>query len=444
MAKVLIVDDEDNIRKILAIQLKRLGHEVLEAPDGPEALEILSDESVQTIVTDLKMPKMDGLELLQRVRKAYPQIPTVMITAHGTVDTAVEAMKRGAFDYITKPFDHEEFLKVIDRAVRSAEEMSKEFQRSRSFLKQEDKIIGTTQDMEKVYSLIEKVANNSSNVLITGEAGTGKEVVVRLLHDRSSRAEKPLVRAYLGSVPTAGHKEHLFGSPEKPGAIELAEEGSLYLDEVSALDMETQAELFEVLTSGKWKINGEEKQINCRVIAASDFNLLKQIDEGKFRKDLFYCLNVVPIYLPPLRERTQDIEPLADHFISVFSKKFSKKVSHVDEDALFRMISYSWPGNIRELENCMEYAVNVTETPVISESELPPHLLSEPPSGLQPELFNHRRDALIAKVQGLERDAILEALKSSSGDLLRASQKLGVPPSLLEEKAGQLKISDFH
>jgi DNA-binding NtrC family response regulator len=185
MAKILIVDDEENVRKIIGIQLRRLGHETFEAQDGPEALEILTANQIQAMITDLKMPKMDGLELLQRVRRTHPQIPVIMITAHGTIDTAVEAMKRGAFDYVTKPFNQEDFLNTIERAVKSAEEMAKEFQRSRSFLRQEDKIIGTTDEMEKVYSIIERVANNNSNVLITGETGTGKEVVVRLLHDKS-------------------------------------------------------------------------------------------------------------------------------------------------------------------------------------------------------------------------------------------------------------------
>jgi DNA-binding NtrC family response regulator len=439
MAKILIVDDEESVRKILGIQLRRLGHETVEAPDGPEAIEALGESSFQAIITDLKMPKMDGLELLQRIRKHYPQIPVVMITAHGTIDTAVEAMKRGAFDYVTKPFNHDEFLKIIDRAIRSSEELAKEFQRSRSFLRQEDKIIGSTSEMEKVYSVIERVSNNSSNVLITGETGTGKEVVVRLLHDKSHRKDLPLVRAYISATKENLHLSHLFGSDDKPGCFELAGEGSLYLDEVSLLSLEAQAKLHETLTSGNFETPQQKLPVKCRIIAATDFNLLEKIERGEFRKDLFYCLNVVPIFLPPLRERTQDIEPLVDHFISVFSKKFGKSIRQMDEEALFHLIQYSWPGNIRELENSIEYAVNVADGPVILEKDLPAHLREGGnPFGTPTKTMT--KDQLALRVQSLEKVAIEEALRSSSGDLLKASQKLGVPPSLLEEKLAQLQI----
>lgn len=443
MAKILIVDDEENVRKILGIQLRRLGHDTIEAENGRVALNCLEQSPFHCVITDLKMPEMDGLELLQVARKKYPQIPVIMITAHGTIDTAVEAMKRGAFDYVTKPFDQKEFLETIDRAVRSSEEMAKEFQRSRSFLRQDEKIIGTTAEMEKVYSIVERVANNSSNVLITGETGSGKEVIVRLLHDKSQRRDKPLVRAYVSACAAGQQEAYLFGADGKPGCLELAEDGTLYIDEISALDLNTQARLFEVLSQGRLKSHSEESEIHFRLIAASDFNLLEMIEQGQFRKDLFYALNVVPIYLPPLRERTQDLEPLTDHFIKIFSQKFDKQVSHLDEEALFHLIQYPWPGNLRELENCLEYAVNVTDQPVISTNHLPSHLTQEPSSGAD-QRFSRSKDLLFSKVENLERSAIEEAIKSSGGDILKASQKLGVPPSLLEEKATSFKISNFH
>lgn len=440
MAKILIVDDEENVRKIIGIQLRRLGHDVEQAENGEVAAEMLSQSNFNTVVTDLKMPKMDGLELLGHIRKKYPHIPVVMITAHGTIDTAVEAMKLGAFDYITKPFNQDEFLKTIERAVKSSEEMSKEFQRSRSFLRQEDKIIGTTEEVEKVYSIVEHVANNNSNVLITGEAGTGKEVVVRLLHDKSCRRTSPLVRAYLSACSADQQEAYLFGDNKKEGCVELAENGSLYLDEVGALNLDLQAKLFDTLTSGNFERLSTKKQLSCRVIAASDFNLLEKIENGQFRKDLFYCLNVVPIYLPPLRERTQDIEPLVDHFTKVFSKKFEKSLSHWDDEAIFHLIQYPWPGNIRELENCVEYAVNVADSPVIKKEHLPRHLFTSP-LVREPLSAQNSEGFLGQRVQKLEKVAIEEALKSSGGDILRASQKLGVPPSLLEEKAVELKIA---
>jgi len=440
MARILIVDDEESVRRVLSIQTRRLGHEAIEAENGAQAWSLIQKEEFQTIITDLKMPEMDGLELLQLVRKDFPQIPVIMITAHGTIDTAVEAMKRGAFDYITKPFNQEEFLKTIERAVLSAASMSKEFQRSRTFLRQEEKIIGTTDEMQKVYSIIEQVANSPSNVLITGEAGTGKEVVVRLLHDKSERRLLPLVRAYISACPVLQQEENLFGKDGHPGWIELAEAGTLYLDEVGALALDLQARLYDVLTSKTFQRGQETKNLECRVIAASDYNLLEKIDQGVFRKDLFYCLNVVPIYLPPLRERTQDIEPLVDYFLGVFSKKFKKNVSQIDDEALFHLIQYPWPGNIRELENCIEYAVNIADKPNLTKSQLPPHLFGTPISPRK-NWDIPWKDALRAKVESLEKVAIEEALRSSHGDLLRASQKLGVPPSLLEEKVLAFKIS---
>lgn len=437
MSKVLIVDDEENVRKIIGIQLKRLGIESEQAPDGPEALDILKTRDIQTVITDLKMPKMDGLELLGRLRKLYPQIPVIMITAHGTIDTAVEAMKKGAFDYVTKPFEQNELMSTIQRALRSAEALKTEFQRSQSFLRQEDKIIGSTEQMQKVYSVIERVANSESNILITGEAGSGKEVVVRLLHERGARKDRPLVRAFVSAVDEKEQDAYLFGSPHKQGCFDLAEDGCLYIDEISVLSLEVQAKLFDAISTGHY--GAEKKKIAFRLIAASDFNLLEKIENGDFRKDLFYSLNVVPIHLPPLRDRTQDIEPLVDHLITTFSKKFSKKVSHIDEEALFQLIQYPWPGNMRELENCIEYAVNVASQPVIRKEDLPPHLFSS--RLFQSKDSKGEKDILQERIMKLEKTAVDEALKSSGGDLLKASQKLGVPPSLFEKKLEELKIS---
>ncbi len=431
MARILVVDDEESVRRILGIQLRRMGHEVTEAENGALAWDLIQSKEFEAIITDLKMPEMDGLELLQRVRNHKPQIPVIMITAHGTIDTAVEAMKRGAFDYVTKPFNQDDFLKTVERAVKSADEASKEFQRSRVFLRQEEKIIGNTGEMEKVYAVIEQVANSESNVLITGETGTGKEVVARLLHDKSERRNRPLVRAYLSACHPDEMLDKLFGTSDRQGWIQLAEDGTLYLDEVGALTEATQARLYEALTSGT--------EIRARVVAASDQNLLEKIDSGAFRKDLFYCLNVVPVYIPPLKDRTQDIEPLVDHFLKIFAKKFDKKVNRIDDQALFHLMQYPWPGNIRELENSIEYAVNVADSPVITEQHLPPHLTGSPVIPKK-SWDQGSRDTLRLKMESLEKAAIEEAFKSSGGDLLKASQKLGVPPSMLEEKVKSLKI----
>jgi len=430
MAKILIVDDEESVRRVLSIQIRRMGHEAEEAENGRLAWEKISSHDYETVITDLKMPEMDGLELLQKIRNQKPQIPVIMMTAHGTIDTAVEAMKRGAFDYVTKPFNQDEFLKTVERAVLSAQSIAKEFQRSRSFLRQEEKIIGSTPEIQQVYETIEKVAQSDSNVLITGEEGVGKDVVARLLHDKSDRRQAPLVRAYLSTCPGSEQMEKLFGTKDREGWFQLADKGTLYLDEIGALSTDAQAKLVETLA----------QNVPCRIVSSTDFNLLEKVDKGAFRKDLFYTLNVIPIHIPPLRERTQDIEPLVDHFIQVFSKKFHKNVRGIADEALHRLIQAPWPGNIRELENVIEFAVNVSDSPMITKNHLPTQLLESPYS--PKSRWNESQvDVLKQKVESLEKEAIVNALKSSQGDLLRASQKLGVPPSLLEDKVRVLKIS---
>jgi two-component system response regulator AtoC len=430
MAKILIVDDEESVRRVLCIQIRRMGHEAEEAENGLIAWQKLLQADYETVISDLKMPEMDGLELLQKIRNQKPQIPVIMITAHGTIDTAVEAMKRGAFDYVTKPFNQEEFLKTVERAILSAQAISKEFQRSRSFLRQEEKIIGSTPEIEKVYETIEKVAQSDSNVLITGEEGVGKDVVARLLHDKSDRRTSPLVRAYLSACPPSEQIEKLFGGSDKEGWFQLAEKGTLYLDEIGALSADAQAKLVEVLG----------QSVPCRIVSSTDFNLLEKVEKGLFRKDLFYTLNVIPIHVPPLRERTQDIEPLVDHFIRVFSKKFQKNVKGIADEALLVLIQAPWPGNIRELENVIEFAVNISDGPIITKNHLPPQLFGSPYSP-KSQWNESQVDVLKQKVDSLEKEAIVNALKSSQGDVLRASQKLGVPPSLLEDKVRILKIS---
>ncbi len=442
MIQVLIADDEDSFRRVLALQTKRLGFEVREAVDGLSAWQDIQKEAPHVVITDLKMPEMDGMELLQKIRKEFPQIPVVMITAHGTIDTAVEAMKRGAFDYITKPFDAADFAKIMQHAVRTAEANTHEFQRSRSFLRQEEKIIGSSDEMQAIYSLIEKVAQSTSTVLITGEPGTGKEVVARLLHEQSDRRQRPLVMTSIRSSVKEQQMDLLFGGDTKQGWLELAEDGTVYLDEVGALSLEVQSRLLDVFQTSTVALKDRSYNLRCRLVAASDFNLLEKIEEGLFRKDLFYRLNVIPMYLPPLRERTLDIEPLVDHFIKVFSKKFNKQVGGIQDDALFHLIHYPWPGNIRELENVVEYAVNITDITTIAKNHLPPHLFAPVVSPQGFELSS--RDRLRDRVDRLEKSVIEDALKSSQGDLLRASQKLGIPPSLLNERIVTLKITETH
>src|SRR6478609_7434867 len=392
--QILIADDEPNLRRVLGAQLSRDGHEVHLVEDGRQALECLRDNHIDLLITDLRMPGIDGMEVLRRALELEPGLPVVMITAHGTVDNAVEALKTGAFDYITKPFDQEEVRIIVKKALRTKDlasadatpERDSETGRdgSSSALKEGTKfgIIGQSQPILDLYAVLERVADTPTTVLVTGESGTGKELVARALHENSSRRDKPFIKVNCAAIPKDLMESELFGHERgaftgavgsKPGRFELASGGTLFLDEIGSIPVEMQVKLLRALQESEFERVGGVKtiRVDVRLVAATNSDLKREIAAGAFREDLYYRLNVVPIRLPSLRERATDIPLLAKHFIDKFNARLKKSIDGVEPDALARLTSYPWPGNIRELENVIERAVLFSDGSQLKVLDLP-------------------------------------------------------------------------
>src|SRR5262249_54031120 len=371
--QILVVDDEANLRRVLSAQLARDGYEVHTAEDGEAALAFLKEHHIDLVITDLRMPKVDGMDLLRAALRDDPSRPVVMLTAHGTVDNAVEALKTGAFDYITKPFDQNEVRIIVRKALRTRDLASADATRELGTAAPREGalrfgIIGESQPIVEIYSILERVADTPTTVLITGESGTGKELVARALHENSSRRALPSIKVNCAAIPKDLMESELFGYERgaftgavasKPGRFELAQAGTLFLDEIGELPNEMQVKLLRVLQESEFERVGGIKTIHVdvRLVAATNRDLKREIAAGTFREDLFYRLNVVPIALPALRERKSDVPLLVDYFVSKFNARLRKTIEGLEPDALERLTSYTWPGNIRELENVIERAV---------------------------------------------------------------------------------------
>src|SRR5687767_2103235 len=384
--QVLIVDDEPNLRKILAAQLSRDGYDVLLAEDGEQGLALLKEHHIDLVITDLKMPKVDGMTLLREAITEQPELPIVMITAHGTVDTAVEALKLGAFDYLTKPFDKDEVRQIVAKALKTRELAGEE-----ATTEPNDApgarfgIIGQSPGLTEVYTVLERVADSPTTVLITGESGTGKELVARALHDHSSRKGKPFIKVNCAAIPKELIESELFGYERgaftgavtsKPGRFELANGGTLFLDEIGEIPVEMQVKLLRALQESEFERVGGIKtmRVDVRLVAATNRDLKKLISQSAFREDLFYRLNVVSIRLPALRERATDTPLLVDHFLAKFNERLKKNVTGVEPEALELLTNYGWPGNIRELENVMERSVLFCDSQRLRVEDLPVEL----------------------------------------------------------------------
>lgn len=384
MATVLIADDESNLRKVLCALLTREGYEAVAVANGEAAVDVIQAGGVDVLITDLRMPGMDGLELLRWVKTADPSLPVIVITAHGSVDTAVSAMKEGAFDYITKPFDRDE-LKLSVRKAASVRVMTQTRLIDSGDAAGRYQIIGQSARMNEIYGVIEKVAATPSTVLITGESGTGKELVASALHENSQRKSKPFIKVNCAAIPKDLMESEFFGYERgaftgavssKPGRFELADGGTLFLDEIAEIPTAMQVKLLRALQEGEFERVGGIRSIkvDVRVIAATNRDLAKQIEEGHFRDDLYYRLNVVPIALPALRERKEDIPALVQAFIEKYNKRLAKTVASITDEALQKLMGYSWPGNIRELENVIERTLLFCESDQIEAKELPDDL----------------------------------------------------------------------
>ncbi|MBX3126123.1 MAG: sigma-54-dependent Fis family transcriptional regulator [Polyangiaceae bacterium] len=460
--QILVVDDEPNLRKVLAAQLARDGYDVHTAEDGEQALALLRDHHIDLVITDLRMPRIDGMELLRQAVEIDDTLPVVMITAHGTVDNAVEALKTGAFDFITKPFDQSEVRAIVRKALRTRDLAGHEATRQPSGAPQADArygIIGMSPGILAIYDVIARVADTPTTVLISGESGTGKELVARALHENSSRRDKPFIKVNCAAIPRDLMESELFGYERgaftgavtsKPGRFELASGGTLFLDEIGSIPVEMQVKLLRALQESEFERVGGIKtlRVDVRLVAATNSDLKREIAQGAFREDLYYRLNVVPIRLPSLRERKEDIEPLVTHFLKKFNARLKKSVKSVHPEAAALLARYPWPGNIRELENVMERAILFSDRDVVLAQDLPLDVRqdSEPPPGPALSQDTDASDGLKEQVKAamsrLERHLIVRALEQTGGNVTHAARLLKISRKGLQLKMKELSLRE--
>jgi nitrogen regulation protein NR(I) len=463
--QVLIVDDELNLRKVLSAQLSRDGYDVLSAEDGEQGLKLLAENHIDIVITDLKMPKVDGMTLLRRALEEVPGLPIVMITAHGTVDTAVEALKLGAFDYLTKPFDWDEVRQIVAKALKTRQLAEADASPAKADADARFGIIGTSHQILELYSVLERVADTPTTVLVTGESGTGKVLVARALHDHSSRKDKPFIKVNCAAIPKELIESELFGYERgaftgavasKPGRFELANGGTLFLDEIGEIPLEMQVKLLRALQESEFERVGGIKtiRVDVRLVAATNRDLKKLKAQGAFREDLFYRLNVVPIQLPALRERTSDIPHLVDHFLTKFNERLKKVVTGVDSDAMDVLVAYPWPGNIRELENVIERAVLFCDESRLGLSALPPEvrgshsesaaMLAADAADLEGALSAEGglKEHVRVAMSRLERELVSRALQQTGGNVTHAARLLKISRKGLQLKMKELGLRE--
>jgi two-component system response regulator PilR (NtrC family) len=443
--RVLVVDDERSMRELLTIVLRRDGYEVLLAENGAVAVDLLKRERVDILITDIRMPQMSGVDVLREAKKIDPEIISIVMTAFASTDTAVEALRLGAADYV-----HKSPGAANEVRLRVRKEMERRhLQRENVLLKrvlgtshQFSNIVGRSEPMLAVFQLVETIAPTSSTVLITGESGTGKELVARAIHVHSLRKEKPFVAVNCGALSETLLDSELFGhmrgaftgaDTNKKGLIEVADKGTIFLDEIGEMSPLVQVKLLRVLQERRFRRLGgtEEVEADIRVIAATNRDLSKMVAAGEFREDLFYRINVIPIRLPALRDRVEDIPFLAEHFVVRFAGQMGKGITGISGDAMTCLKAYPWPGNIRELENAVERAVALERTPAILIDSLPEQVRETAPPplpvNLQPgEAFPEGGIDLEQHVQHIEREYIAEALRRAGGVKVKAAELLGM------------------
>ncbi len=449
--RILIVDDEPSIRRVLAAHLRRDGYQVDDAEHGGQAIERLEAQPYHLLVTDLQMPEIGGLELLAWCRAELPEIPVIIITAFGTVHSAVEALKLGAHDYITKPFDLTELRNVIGKALAHRVRVGDKPRREPDG---RFALVGRTESMQYVYDLIERVAASPSTVLIQGESGTGKELVARALHDQSPRSAKPFIQVNCGAIPANLFESELFGHERgaftgavsaKPGRFELADNGTLFLDEISELPKEMQVKLLRALQELSFERVGGLRTIHVdvRVVAATNVDLQAEVAAGRFREDLFYRLNVVPITIPPLRERLSDIPLLVQHFLAKYNRRLGRSVASVDPGTIEQLATWHWPGNVRELENVMERAVLLADGPTLEPRDL--HgvgkAVANPEGSPEADQLDLKEYVRLHTAR-LERSRIQRALDREHGNVTQAARRLGISRKGLQTKMKAYGLRD--
>lgn len=434
MKKILIADDEKNMRWILEKNLKDEGFNVIEAADGEEAFELFLDQEPDMAILDYRMPGIDGMEVLKRIKTINEKVPVIMITAHGSTDAAVEAMKLGAIDYISKPFDIEELKMTIKKAL-NIEELNKtiDYLKTQVVDAYDKKIIGNSKKMQDIFDVIGRVADTPATVLVTGESGTGKELIANAIHNKSSRRDKPYIKVNCGAIPDTLIESELFGYEKgaftgaqnrKVGRFDRAQGGTLFLDEIGELSLPLQVKILRVLQEREFeRVGGTEViKADVRIVAATNRDLDKMVQEGKFREDLLYRLKIIPIQIPALRERKEDIPLLVDFFIHKYSSEMNKGCVVIEKDALEILTHYDFPGNIRELENIIERLVILSVDGKIAASILPKEVVKGAYS---------RKDVFILPPEGIsleevEESLVRQALDMAKGNQTQAAKLLGI------------------
>ncbi|HTJ47787.1 MAG TPA: sigma-54 dependent transcriptional regulator [Kofleriaceae bacterium] len=480
-ARILVADDEPNLRRVLTAILRRDGHEVALATDGAEALEVMQTGDVDVVITDLRMPKVDGMDVLRHAAKHSPHVPVIMITAYGSVGQAVEAIKAGAFDYIEKPFEQDQIRVVVDKAVKQAianraAPRQTLYPASGDDTKGRFGLVGDSNEMQSIFDVIDKVADTPSTVLITGESGTGKELVAKALHEGSSRKGGPFIKINCAAIPKTLMESELFGyekgaftgaTSSKPGRFELADGGTLFLDEIGEIPVEMQVKLLRAIQESEFERVGGLKtiKVDVRLITATNRDLEQEIKNGNFREDLFYRLNVVPLAIPPLRKRRGDIPLLVRHIIKKFNERLKKNVSGISDEALASLEGHGWPGNIRELENVLERTILFCKGGIIERSDLPEDIAAHvapaaAPAGASASDDDEVEDGTVDAIPGelsadtslkdivraetsrVERELIAKALDETGGNVTQAAKLLKISRKSLQMKMKELGLRD--
>ncbi len=445
-ATLLVADDDPGLRESLERMLTREGYRVTLASDGRAALERVQGGGIDLILTDLKMPGLTGLELLRATKAIAPDVDVILLTAFGTVEEAVKAMKDGAYDFLTKPFRREQLLKLVDKALerRALIEKNRALQQRLDDLLSRGAVVGGSPAFRRMMTLVEQVADSSATVLIQGESGTGKELVARAIHERSPRRSGPFIAVNCAALPETLLESELFGyekgaftgaAGRKEGRFELADGGTLFLDEVADLSPVTQPKILRVLQEGEFERLGGTRTIsvNVRIVTATNQDLAQMVKDKRFREDLYYRLNVITITVPPLRDRREDIEVLAQHFLRVYAAKNNRKLDGLTAEALRRLEAYAWPGNVRELENVVERGVVLARGALVDVADLPPEIAGATP--LPEGVLTVRIGTPLAEV---EQRLLDETLRVTKGNKTLTAKLLGIDPRTVSRKLERL------